>query len=84
MPFYAKKLENPTAHHIIEKVYGVTGLYHSAEEGFTVNAGILFTPDSIIFIDSGMTISSAEFLWETAQNRMKQQENMYLILTHHH
>ncbi len=31
-----------------------------------------------------MTIASGEFLWKTAQERLKGDEKLYLILTHHH
>lgn len=77
-------LGDPKVHRVTEKVIAVTGLYHSAEKGFYVNAGIIFTKKSVIFIDSGMTIASAEFLWKTAQERMPNPEQIYLILTHHH
>lgn len=77
-------LGSPKVIQVSDNVIAVTGLYHSAGRGFGVNAGILFTSNSIIFIDSGMTIASAEFLWRTAAERMKGQKNLYLILTHHH
>lgn len=78
-------LGNSVVHRITEDVYAVTGLYHTGiGRGFYTNAGIIFTSGSVIFIDSGMTISSAEFLWETASERMKGDEKLYLILTHHH
>jgi glyoxylase-like metal-dependent hydrolase (beta-lactamase superfamily II) len=78
-------LGNPVVHRISEDIYAVTGLYHTAiGRGFYTNAGIIFTSGSVIFIDSGMTISSAEFLWKTASERMKGDEKLYLILTHHH
>lgn len=77
-------LGDPKVTEIVKNVLAVTGLYHSAGKEFTVNAGIIFTPQSVIFIDSGMTIASGEFLWKTAQKRMSGNENVYLILTHHH
>ncbi len=78
-------LGNPVVHRISEDVYAVTGLYHTGiGKGFYTNAGIIFTSRSVIFIDSGMTISSAEFLWKTASEWMKGDEKLYLILTHHH
>lgn len=77
-------LGSPEVTEITKNVLAVTGLYHSAESGFTVNAGIIFTEKSVIFIDSGMSIASGEFLWEIAQKRMKGNEDIYLILTHHH
>lgn len=77
-------LGNPKVHKLQDNVFAVTGLYHSAGSGFGTNAGIIFTRNSVIFIDSGMSIASGEFLWKTAQEKMKGNENLYLILTHHH
>ena len=80
----ALDLENPNVQEVFKNVLAITGLYHSAEGGFSVNSGIIFTGKSVIFIDSGMTISSGEFLWKMAQKRMKGNENIFLILTHRH
>lgn len=78
-------LGNPAVHKITDKVHAVTGLYmlfRGKIEG--VAAGVIFTARSVIFIDAGMTIASAEFLWNVARERMKGNEDIYLILTHHH
>jgi glyoxylase-like metal-dependent hydrolase (beta-lactamase superfamily II) len=80
----ASGLGSPEVTEIAKDVLAVTGLYHSAESGFTVNAGIIFADQSVVFIDAGMSIASGEFLWEIAQKRMKGDEDIYLILTHHH
>ncbi len=77
-------LGNPEVHEITKNVFAVTSLYHSAGGDFGTNAGIIFTKQSVIFIDSGMSIASGEFLWKTAQKKMKGNEDIYLILTHHH
>jgi len=77
-------LGDPNVQEIKENILAVTGLYHSPEEGFYVNAGIIFTKHSVVFIDSGMTIASAEFLWKIAQERRSDPKSLYLILTHHH
>jgi glyoxylase-like metal-dependent hydrolase (beta-lactamase superfamily II) len=77
-------LGSPEVTEITKNVLAVTGLYHSAESGFTVNAGIIFTDRSVVFIDSGMSIASGEFLWEIAEKRLKGVEDIYLILTHNH
>ncbi len=74
----------PDVQEIKENVLAVTGLYHSPEQGYYVNAGIIFTPHSVVFIDAAMTIASAEFLWKTAQERRNDSKSLYLILTHHH
>lgn len=74
---------NPKIQRITESVYAITNLYHSSE-GFGVNAGIIFSTQTVVFIDSGMTIASGEFLWQVASERMSGNENLYLILTHHH
>ncbi|MHA2142367.1 MAG: MBL fold metallo-hydrolase, partial [Candidatus Thorarchaeota archaeon] len=47
-----------------------------------VNAGIIQTPESIVFIDSGMSAFSGAYLWSFAKERMKGTEDLYLILTH--
>jgi len=77
-------LGNPRVDRITANVYAIIDLYHTVGKGFGVNAGIIFTAQSIIFIDSGMTIASGEFCWKTACERMREPENLYLILTHHH
>ncbi|MBN2230854.1 MAG: MBL fold metallo-hydrolase [Candidatus Thorarchaeota archaeon] len=74
---------SPKVYELHEGVYAVIGLYHISGSIGT-NAGIIMTPDSVVFIDSGMTISSAEFLWRVAQDHMSGNEDLYLILTHHH
>ena len=77
-------LGTPEVHEITEKVLAVTNMYHASGTRGT-NAGIIFTEDAVVFIDAGMTIASAEFLWETARQRMSQKDlSPYLILTHHH
>jgi len=77
-------LGHPKVHRISPNVYAITGLYHAAGGGFGVNAGIILTHHSVVFIDSGMSIAAGEFLWKTACEQMKGQEALYLILTHHH
>jgi F420 biosynthesis protein FbiB-like protein len=75
---------HPQVHKITQDVYAITSLFHSRGKKAGVNAGIIFTEKSIIFIDSGMNIASAEFIWKTAAERAGRTENLYLILTHHH
>jgi glyoxylase-like metal-dependent hydrolase (beta-lactamase superfamily II) len=77
-------LGNPEVHKITDDVYAVTGLYHSAESAGGVSAGVVFTENSVVFIDAGMTIASGEFLWNLVAERLKGGEEIYLILTHHH
>jgi len=50
-------LGDPKVHRITDNVYAITGFYHTTGRGFGVNAGIIFTAKSVVFIDSGMTIS---------------------------
>jgi glyoxylase-like metal-dependent hydrolase (beta-lactamase superfamily II) len=78
------RLGNPKVRPITSKILAVCGLFHTAGVGFGVNAGIILTSRSIIFIDAGMTIASGQFLWQVATQRHKYPENVYLILTHHH
>ncbi|UCE17351.1 MAG: MBL fold metallo-hydrolase [Gemmatimonadota bacterium] len=77
-------LGNPDVRELAENVIAVTDLYHPAGEDAGTNAGMIFTSKSVIFIDAGMSIASAEFLWKTAGERMKGDETLYLILTHRH
>lgn len=74
----------PVVHRLAEDVYAITDLYHSAGPRAGVSAGIVFAPDRVIFIDAGMTISSGQFLWDLAAARMRGDEQVFLILTHHH
>lgn len=76
------RLEIPKIHEITKTVLAVTNLYHAG--GLGVNAGIIFTEKAVTFIDTGMTIASAAFLWETAHKRIESQNDLYVILTHHH
>ncbi len=75
---------NPQVQKITQDVYAITSLFHSVGKKAGVSAGIIFTEKSIIFIDSGMNIASAEFIWKTAVERSWGTENLFLILTHHH
>jgi len=75
---------NPQVQKLAENVYAITDLYHSRGKLAGVNAGIIFTERSVIFIDSGMTVDSGEYLWKVAQEKMVGNEALYLILTHHH
>jgi len=72
---------NPQIHEIAPRVFAFTKLVHFFAE-IGVNAGIIQTPTSIIFIDSGMSAYSGEYLWNFAKERMKGTEDLYLILTH--
>ncbi len=74
----------PEVHKITNDVYAITDLFHSRGKKAGVNAGIILTEKSIIFIDAGMNIASGEFLWRAAAKRAKRKEKLYLILTHHH
>ena len=72
---------NPQIREIAPGVFVVTKLLHFFAE-IGVNAGIIHTPESVIFIDSGMSAFSGEYLWNLAKERMKGDEDIYLILTH--
>lgn len=77
-------LGNPKVFKLAENVFGVEHLYHSKGPLAGVNAGIILTPESVIFVDSGMSIASSEYLWRLAQKKMEGQKKIYLILTHSH
>ena len=80
---WVEGLGNPEVARLSEDVLAITGLYHTHGEG-GVAAGIILTQESVIFSDAGMTIASAEFIWNTAQEVMGERKNVLLILTHHH
>lgn len=77
-------LGSPVVHELSDNVLAITGLYHSSGPQAGVAAGIVFTENTVVFIDSGMSIASAEFMWELASERMMGNEDLYLILTHGH
>lgn len=72
----------PEVHRFSDDVYGVTDLRHIA--GIGVNAGFILTSDTIIHIDSGMTILDGEYLLNKSKEKAVRQRNILLILTHHH
>ncbi len=72
---------NPQIHEIAPGVFAITKLVHFFAE-IGVNAGIIHTPESVIFIDSGMSAYSGAYLWNLAKERMDTTKDLYLILTH--
>ncbi len=72
---------NPQTQEIVSGVFIVTKLVHFFAK-IGVNAGIIQTPESIVFIDSGMSAYSGAYIWNFAKERMKGTEDLYLILTH--
>lgn len=80
---WVEGIGNPNVTRLSDNVLAITGLYHTGgEDGVT--AGIIFTRESVVFIDAGMTIASAEFIWNEAYRLMGNRKKFYLILTHHH
>ena len=79
-----KKSKKPVVHKLTENVYAITDLFHSKGPLAGVNTGIIFTSNSVVFLDSGMTVDSGEFLWKVAEEKIKNRKNLYLILTHQH
>ncbi len=71
----------PQIQEIAPGVFVFTKLVHFFHK-IGVNAGIIQTPESIIFIDSGMSAYSGAFLYDYAKERMNGNEDLYLILTH--
>ena len=71
----------PKIQEIAPGVFVFTKLVHFFHK-IGVNAGIIQTPESIIFIDSGMSAYSGAFLYDYAKERMNGNEDLYLILTH--
>ncbi|UCE10283.1 MAG: MBL fold metallo-hydrolase [Candidatus Thorarchaeota archaeon] len=72
---------NPQTKEIADGVFAVNRLVHFFAD-IGVNAGIIQTKESIIFIDSGMSAFSGEFLWNFAGDKMRGTEDLFLILTH--
>ncbi|MFX1580349.1 MAG: MBL fold metallo-hydrolase [Promethearchaeota archaeon] len=72
---------NPKVEEVAPGVITVTRLVHFFAD-IGVNAGIIITSDSIIFIDSGMSAYSGAYLWNLAKERMDRPKAVYLILTH--
>ncbi|MHA2021680.1 MAG: MBL fold metallo-hydrolase [Candidatus Thorarchaeota archaeon] len=73
-------LGDPEVHEIAPGVLS-TRLAHFFNK-LGVNAAIIETPESIVFIDSGMSAHSGEFQWKLAQDRMDVNKDLYLIITH--
>lgn len=71
----------PQVQEIVPGVFVFTKLVHFFHK-IGVNTGIIQTPKSVIFIDSGMSAYSGAFLYNFANERMKGDEELYLILTH--
>lgn len=76
-----KGVGKPQIQEIAPGVFIVTKLVHFFAN-IGVNAGIIHTPESIIFIDSGMSAYSGAYLWNFMKERMSGDEKLYLILTH--
>ena len=72
---------NPKVQEIVPGVFVITKLVHFFAK-IGVNAGIIHTPESVIFIDSGMSAYSGEYLWKLVKQSMRGDEDIYLILTH--
>ena len=71
----------PKVQEIAPGVFVFTKLVHFFHK-IGVNAGIIQTPEAIIFIDSGMSAYSGAFLYDFAEERITGDEGLYLILTH--
>ena len=71
----------PQIYEVAPGVFAILKLVHFFAD-IGVNAGIIQTPTSIIFIDSGMSAYSGQYLWSIAEERRSGKEDLYLILTH--
>jgi len=72
---------NPQVQEVAPGVFAITKLVHFFAD-IGVNAGIIQTPEAIIFVDSGMSAYSGEYLWSIAEKQMRGNEDLLLILTH--
>ena len=50
-------------------VVAVLGLYHPAGKS-GVNAGVVATPQSLVFVDAGMSVPSGEFMWSRTRTSL--------------
>jgi len=71
----------PNVTEIAPGVHVFTKLVHFFHK-IGVNAGIIQTPEAIVFIDSGMSAYSGAFLYDYTKEIMTGDEGLYLILTH--
>ncbi len=72
---------NPQVQEIAPGVFFINRLVHFFAD-IGVNAGIIQTPEEIIFIDTGMSSYSGEYLWSIAEEYMNGTEKLFLIITH--
>jgi glyoxylase-like metal-dependent hydrolase (beta-lactamase superfamily II) len=74
----------PSVQRVADGVFAVLSLYHPSSRGRGVNAAFIGTSRTIVFIDSGMTVDSAEFIWNEAVKRFPGRSRSVLVLTHFH
>ena len=72
---------SPQIQEVAPGVFAILNLVHFFAD-IGVNAGIIQTSNSIVFIDSGMSAYSGQYLWSIAEERMNGNEDLFLILTH--
>jgi hypothetical protein len=68
---------------VADRVFAVVGLYYPGT-GPGVNAAFIASSRSIVFVDAGMTIDSAETIWREATARFPGRSRFVLVLTHFH
>jgi glyoxylase-like metal-dependent hydrolase (beta-lactamase superfamily II) len=72
---------SPHTREVAPGVFAILRLVHFFAD-IGVNAGIIQTANSVVFIDSGMSAYSGQYLWSIAENKMVGNEELFLILTH--
>ena len=71
----------PSVQELSPGVFAVVKLVHFFAH-IGVNAGIIHTPKSVVFVDSGMSAYAGRYLWNLAEPSLSGNEEIYLILTH--
>lgn len=73
---------NLQVHWVGRGTYAVVGLGHP--DLIMVNAGFVITPSAVVSIDTGMSVSDGDFLWQASHQPVPGCKGSFLILTHHH
>ncbi|MBM3307574.1 MAG: MBL fold metallo-hydrolase [Candidatus Eisenbacteria bacterium] len=76
-------LGNPEVVDFQNGVHAVLGM-ETVDGVHAANVGVITTPRTIVFVNSGQTEAQADFVWSLAQSRAPAREMLYLVLTHHH
>ena len=71
---------NPKVNELASGVFAFTKLVHFFAD-IGVNAGIIETKNSVVFIDSGMSAYTGEYLWKFAEENMDVSDLLFRVPT---